>query len=52
MHNLIQFAALLKYAKNKNVNLMIHNNDFSLKKKTNYWSLKSKNISIDTIFLN
>ncbi len=42
-------AALLKYAKNKSVNLMIHNNDFSLKKKTNYWSLKSKNISIDKI---
>ena len=42
-------AVLLKYAKNKSVNLIIHNNDYSLKKKTNYWSLNSKNISIDNI---
>ena len=42
-------AALLKYAKNKSVNLLIHNNDYVLKKNSHSWSLKSKNMSIINI---
>jgi len=42
-------AALYKYAKNKSVNLLIHNNDYSVLKHSSYWSISSKNLSIDKI---
>ena len=37
------YAALMKYAKNQSVNLLIHNNDYSLIRHKDTWSLKSKN---------
>ena len=42
-------AALLKYAKNKSVNLLIHNNDYRVSLGSSNWSLKSKNNSINEI---
>ena len=42
-------AALYKYAKNKSVNLLIHNNDYNVLKDSSYWSISSKNLSIDKI---
>ena len=42
-------AALLKYAKNKSVNLLIHNNDYSVLKRASGWTLKSKSLTIDNI---
>ena len=42
-------SALLKYAKNKSVNLLIHNNDYSVKRNINSWSLKSKDFKIENI---
>ena len=42
-------AAILKYAKNKSVNLLIHNNDYSILKSTSNWTLKSKSLTIENI---
>ena len=42
-------AALLKYAKNKSVNLLIHNNDYRVNLGSSNWSLESKNNSINEI---
>ena len=42
-------AALLKYAKNKSVNLLIHNNDYRVNLGSSNWSLKSKHNSINEI---
>ncbi len=42
-------AVLLKYAKNKSVDLLIHNNDYLVLKNANGWSLKSKKITIEDI---
>ena len=42
-------SALLKYAKNKSVNLLIHNNDYRVNLGSSNWSLKSKNNSINEI---
>jgi len=42
-------AALLKYAKNKSVNLLIHNNDYRVNLGSSNWSLKSKNNFINGI---
>ncbi|MEK9793534.1 MAG: folylpolyglutamate synthase/dihydrofolate synthase family protein [Gammaproteobacteria bacterium] len=41
--------ALMKYAKNQSVNLLIHNNDYSLIKHKDTWSLKSKNYTVEDI---
>ncbi|MEC7676993.1 MAG: cyanophycin synthetase, partial [Pseudomonadota bacterium] len=42
-------AALLKYAKNKSVNLLIHNNDYQVNLGNSNWSLKSKHKFINDI---
>ncbi len=42
-------SALLKYAKNKNVNLLIHNNDYAIKREDKTWSFKYKDFKITKI---
>tara|TARA_Y100000768_G_scaffold320711_1_gene256566 strand:- start:19575 stop:20870 length:1296 start_codon:yes stop_codon:yes gene_type:complete len=42
-------SALFKYAKNKSVTLLIHNNDYIVSRYCDNWSLSSKNISINEI---
>ena len=42
-------AALLKYAKNKSVNLLIHNNDYQVNLGSSNWSLKFKHNFINEI---
>ena len=42
-------AALLKYAKNKSVNLLIHNNDYQVKRGKTNWSINSKNLNLNEI---
>ena len=42
-------AALLKYAKNKSVNLQIHDNDYQLIRYNSNWSIRSKELNINTI---
>ena len=42
-------SALLKYAKNKSVNLLIHNNDYKVSLGTSNWTLKSKHKFINEI---
>ena len=42
-------TALLKYAKNKSVNLMIHNNDYHVKRGHINWSISSKNFNLNEI---
>ena len=42
-------AALFQYAKNNSVNLLVHNNDYSVTRNANTWGIKSKNITIENI---
>ena len=42
-------AALLKYAKNKSVNLLIHNNDYQVNRGKTNWSISSKNFNLNEI---
>ena len=42
-------AALFQYAKNNSVNLLVHNNDYSVTRNAKTWSIKSKNIAIENI---
>ena len=42
-------AALLKYAKNKSVNLLIHNNDYQVNRSKTNWSINSKNLNLNEI---
>ena len=42
-------AALLKYAKNKSVNLLIHNNDYQVNRSNTNWSINSKNLNLNEI---
>ena len=42
-------SALLKYAKNKSVNLLIHNNDYQVNLGISNWTLKSKHKFINEI---
>ena len=42
-------AALFQYAKNNSVNLLVHNNDYSVTRNAKTWSIKSKNITIENI---
>ncbi len=42
-------AALFQYAKNNSVNLLVHNNDYSVTRNARTWSIKSKNITIENI---
>ena len=42
-------AALFQYAKNKSVNLLVHNNDYSVTRNAKTWGIKSKNITIENI---
>ena len=42
-------AALFQYAKNNSVNLLVHNNDYSVTRNAKTWGIKSKNITIENI---
>ena len=42
-------AALFQYAKNNSVNLLVHNNDYSVTRNAKTWSIKSKKITIENI---
>ena len=42
-------AALLKYAKNKSVNLLIHNNDYQVHRDQTNWSISSKTLNLNEI---
>jgi len=42
-------AALYKYAKNKSVNLLIHNNDYKVSRHPNNWSVSFRDFSIKNI---
>ncbi len=42
-------AALFQYAKNNSVNLLVHNNDYSITRNARTWGIKSKNITIENI---
>jgi dihydrofolate synthase/folylpolyglutamate synthase len=42
-------AALFQYAKNNSVNLLVHNNDYSVIRNAKTWNIKSKNIKIENI---
>ena len=42
-------AAIYRYAKNKSVNLLTHNNDYIVTRHVDNWSLDAKNISIKEI---
>ena len=42
-------AALLKYAKNKSINLLIHNNDYQVIRGLDDWSIHSKDLQINEI---
>ena len=42
-------AAIYKYAKNKSVNLLVHNNDYQVIRHPNNWELSSKSLSIKKI---
>ncbi len=42
-------SVLYKYAKNKSVNLFIHNNDYNVLRQRSHWSISSKNLSITKI---
>mgnify|MGYP001252220654 CR=1 FL=1 len=42
-------AVLYQYAKNKSVNLLVHNNDYNVSRYPNSWSISSKNLSIEEI---
>ena len=42
-------AVLYQYAKNKSVNLLIHNNDYNVSRHPNNWSLSFKDFSIKNI---
>ena len=42
-------AALFQYAKNNSVNLLVHNNDYSVTRNAKTWSLTSKKITIENI---
>ena len=42
-------SVLYKYSKNKSVNLLIHNNDYTVKRYSNSWSISSKTLHIDNI---
>ncbi len=42
-------AALLKYAQNKSVNLLIHNNDYTVTKNIHGWNLNYKKLNINDI---
>ena len=42
-------SALFQYAKNNSVNLLVHNNDYSVTRNAKTWGIKSKNITIENI---
>ena len=42
-------SALFNYAKNKSVNLLIHNNDYTVVRNADSWSISSKFLSIENI---
>ena len=42
-------AVLFQYAKNKSVNLLVHNNDYSVIKNSSTWDINFKNIKIENI---
>lgn len=42
-------AALLKYAKNKSVNLLIHDNDYQIIRGSTNWSIRSKELNVHEI---
>ena len=42
-------AALLKYAKNKSVNLLIHNNDYQVNRDQTNWSISSQTLNLNEI---
>ena len=42
-------SALFAYSKNKSVNLLIHNNDYTINRHTDSWSISSKNLEINNI---
>ncbi len=42
-------AAIYKYAKNKSVNLLVHNNDYQVIRHPKNWELSSKSLSIKKI---
>ncbi len=42
-------AALFQYAKNNSVNLLVHNNDYSVTRNAKTWGINSKNITIENI---
>ena len=42
-------AVLYQYAKNKSVNLLVHNNDYNVSRYRNSWSISSKSLSIEEI---
>jgi dihydrofolate synthase/folylpolyglutamate synthase len=42
-------AALFQYAKNNSVNLLVHNNDYSVIRNARTWGINSKNITIENI---
>ena len=42
-------AVLFKYAKNKSVNLLVHDNDYTLSRHQHDWSLTSKSFCINNI---
>ena len=42
-------SVLFKYSKNKSVNLIIHNNDYTVNRYSNSWSISSKTLDIDNI---
>ncbi len=42
-------SVIYKYAKNKSVNLLVHNNDYHVKRLATKWKIKSKNLLINDI---